>query len=81
MAAVRNLSLAFGLVALTNKPLELDTYDVAWKQIISTIRYYIRSIDFKSGITNTMTMQIVEVALRDLIQIKILLNESSLNLS
>jgi hypothetical protein len=54
--AVRNVSLAFDLVALTNKPLELGTYDVAWKQIISTIRYYIRSTDFKSRITNTMTM-------------------------
>jgi hypothetical protein len=31
MAAVRNVSLAFGLVALTNKPLELGTFDVAWK--------------------------------------------------
>jgi hypothetical protein len=77
MAAVRKVSLAFGLVALTNKPLELGTYDVAWKQIISTIRYYIRSIDFKSGITNTMTMQIVEVAFRNLTQIRILLNYNS----
>jgi hypothetical protein len=50
------------MVALTNKPLELGTYDVAWKKIISTISYCIRSIDFKSGITNTMTVQIVVVA-------------------
>ena len=41
MAAVRNVSLAFGLMALTNKPLEPGTFDVAWKQIISTIRYHI----------------------------------------
>lgn len=46
---------------------------MAWKQIISTIT----SIDFKSGITNTMTKQIVEVAFRDLTKIRILLNENS----
>ena len=45
--------------------------------IISIIRYYIRSIDFKAGITNTMTMQTVEVAFGNLTQIRILLNDSS----
>jgi len=77
MAAVRNVSLAFGLEALINKPLVLSTCDVAWKQIISTIRYYVRSIDFKPGITNTMTVQIVEVAFRDLTKIRISLNDKS----
>jgi len=66
MAAVRNVPLAFGFVELTKKPLELSTCDVAGKQVISTIRYCIRSIDFKSGITKAMTMQIVEVTFRDL---------------
>jgi hypothetical protein len=81
MAAVRNVSVAFGLVALTNKPLELGTFDVAWKQIISTLRYYIRNIYFKSRTINTVTIQIVEVAFRDLTQIRILLNDSFCKLS
>ena len=32
MAAVGIVSLAFDLTALTNKPLELGTFDLAWKQ-------------------------------------------------
>ena len=50
---------------------------MAWKQVISTIKYYVRSVDFKSGITKAMTMQIVEVAFRDLTQERILLNDNS----
>jgi len=47
------------------------------RYVISAIRYYVRSNDFKSGIRNAMTMQIVEVAFRDPTQIRILLNDNS----
>jgi hypothetical protein len=61
MTTVRNLYLVFDIMAITNEPLELDVWNLAWSKIVIVPTNSEWNTVYKSRITNMAMVRIFEI--------------------